>query len=109
MKNTERVPHMSAGPSSRFDDGTDDNILWAIGKSIWWALSTATKGTAEYLGKKVKDMRSSGDWSWKNGIDNAKTGASYVWTGATYVYGGAAYLVHALISVKDNVASWKVY
>ena len=32
---------MSAGP--RFDDGSDDNLLIAVLKSVWWAMKTAAR------------------------------------------------------------------
>ena len=40
-KQSERIPHMSAGP--RFDDGSDDNLLIAVLKSVWWAMKTAAR------------------------------------------------------------------
>merc|ERR1712123_461838 len=55
-KQSERIPHMSAGPSSRFDDGSDENLFVGIVKSIWWAMTTATRDTSGYVGEKLADM-----------------------------------------------------
>ena len=106
-KQSERIPHMSAGP--RFDDGHDDNLLSAILKSVWWALKTATHGTTGYVGEKLTEMKDNGDWSFKNGWENVKTGAGYALTGAKIVLSGAVYVGSGLISATDYIASWKVY
>ena len=102
-KQSERIPHMSAGPSSRrFDDGeSDENLFIAIVKSIWWAMTTATRDTTGYVGEKLADMADNGDWSFQNGWDNVKTGAGYAWEGVVLLGSG-------LIIVKDHISSWKV-
>ena len=46
-KQSERIPHMSAGP--RFDDGSDDNLLIAVLKSVWWAMKTAVRKKSDKL------------------------------------------------------------
>jgi len=101
-KQSERIPHMSAGPSSRFDDGSDENLFVGIVKSIWWAMTTATRDTSGYVGEKLADMADNGDWSFQNGWHNVKTGAGYVWEGAVLLGNG-------LIGVKDHITSWKVW
>ena len=71
-------------------------------------MMTFDSGTTGYVSDQLSDLKNNGDWSFRNGWENVKTGADYAWTGAKYAYAGIGYLFSVAVTVKDNVASWKV-